>query len=97
MAAYAQEYPGQVPPATVLEFYDAVYLFKNAVETLGLTGDPAKLAQEREALVEYMYNTPEINGLQYPYKIVNGDKLAPVFLLQIKNNAWTMVAEITLQ
>jgi branched-chain amino acid transport system substrate-binding protein len=97
MAAYDQEYPGQVPPATVLEFYDAVYLFKNAVETLELTGDPAKLAQEREALAKYVYNTPEIQGMQYPYQNVNGDKVAPVFLLQIKNNAYTVVAEVTLQ
>jgi hypothetical protein len=48
-------------------------------------------------MAEYLYNTDEIQGLQYPYKNVNGDKIAPVFLLQIKDNAYTMVAEVNIQ
>ena len=95
MAAYDKEFPGQTPPATVLSFYDAVYLVKQAIEELKLTGDPKKLDEERAAMAKYLYNTPEIQGLQYPYKNVNGDKLAPVFLLQIKDNAYTMVAEVS--
>jgi branched-chain amino acid transport system substrate-binding protein len=97
MAAYAQEYPGQTPPATVCEFYDAVYAFKYCVEALGLTGDPAKLAQEREAVNNWFYNSPEIKGLQFTYKNVNADKIAPVTLLQIKNNAYTLVDWLTLK
>ena len=97
MAAYDKEFPGQVPPATVLEFYDAVYLVKQAIEELKITGDPKKLDEERAAMSEYLYNTGEIQGLQYPYKMVNGDKIAPVFLLQIKDNAYTMVAEVSIE
>lgn len=97
MATYDKEFPGQVPPATVLEFYDSVYLVKTAIETLKLTGDPKKLAEEREAMAKFLYNTPEIQGMQYPYKIVNGDKKAPVYLLQIKNNAYTSVAEVNME
>jgi branched-chain amino acid transport system substrate-binding protein len=97
MAAYDKEFPGQVPPATVLEFYDSVYLVKEAIETLKLTGDPKKLDEERAAMAKYLYNTPEIQGLQYPYKIVNGDKIAPNFLLQIKNNAYTLAATVNPQ
>jgi ABC-type branched-subunit amino acid transport system substrate-binding protein len=94
MATYEQEYPGQTPPATVLEFYDAVYAFKYAVEACEITGDPAKLAQEREAILDYLLNAPEIRGLQYTYYYEKGDKIAPVSLLQIKDNQYTHVEDL---
>lgn len=94
MDAYNQEYEGQTPPATIPEFYDAVYAFKYAVEACEVTGDPAKLAEEREAILDYLSSAPEIQGMQFTYHYVDGDKIAPVSLLQIKDNQYTFVEYI---
>ena len=63
-----------------------MYSIKTAIETLKITGDPRKIAEERKAIDDFLYNSPELQGLQFKYKNVNGEKVAPRFLLQIKNN-----------
>ena len=91
--AYKKDFKGQ-KPATTMSFYDAVYAVKTAIETLKVTGDPQKIAQERKAIVDFLYNSPELQGLQFKYKNVNGEKVAPRFLLQIKNNQFVKITTI---
>jgi len=94
VTVYKEDFGGQLPINPVVGFYDAVYAFKNAVETLEITGDPAKLAQEREAITNYLFNSTQFQGLQFPYQYVNGKKVAQWFLLQIKNNEYTKAADV---
>jgi hypothetical protein len=75
-----------------MNFCDAVYSIKAAIETLKITGDPQKLVQERKAIDDFLYNSPELEGLQFKYKNVNGEKVAPFFLLQIKNNQFVQIS-----
>jgi branched-chain amino acid transport system substrate-binding protein len=91
--AYKKDFKGQTPNNT-MNFYDAVYSIKTAIETLKITGDPQKIAQEREAIDGFLYNSPELEGLQFKYRNVNGEKVAPRFVLQIKNNQFVRRATI---
>jgi branched-chain amino acid transport system substrate-binding protein len=91
---YAKQFTGQVPTESAISGYDAVYAFKIAIEKLGITGDPAKLAAERKMIVDFLYNSPDLPGIEntYTYHYVNGEKIAPYYLVQIKNNAFVNVA-----
>ena len=40
-----------------------MYAIKNAIETLGITGDPNKLSIEREEIAGYLYNSPVFQGV----------------------------------
>jgi branched-chain amino acid transport system substrate-binding protein len=94
LADYAKQYTGQVPTESAISAYDAVYAFKIAIEKLGITGDPAKLAAERKMIVDFLYNSQDLPGIEntYTYHYVNGEKIAPYYLVQIKNNAFVNVA-----
>jgi branched-chain amino acid transport system substrate-binding protein len=94
LAAYAKQFDGQVPTESAISGYDAVYAFKIAIETLRITGDPAKLEAERKMIVDFLYNSPDLPGIEktYTYHYVNGEKIAPYYLVQIKNNAFVNVA-----
>jgi branched-chain amino acid transport system substrate-binding protein len=88
---YKKEHKGQAPTGEVAEWYDAVYAFKTAVETLKLTGNPGNIAQERQAITDFLYNSGPLQGIQYRYRYVKGEKMAPFTLMQIKNNAITVI------
>jgi branched-chain amino acid transport system substrate-binding protein len=75
-------------------YYDAMFAIKNAFETLGITGDPLKLASERDQLAKYLYNSPPLTGVQGPYQFSNGEDLSPFTMLQIKNNQYIYVSTI---
>ena len=91
--AYKKDFKGQTPNNTI-NFYDAIYMIKIAFEALKITGDPQKMVQERKAIVDFLYNSPDLQGLQYKYRIVNGERMAPQSLLQIKNNQFVKIATI---
>jgi branched-chain amino acid transport system substrate-binding protein len=93
LEAYKKNFKGQLPNNT-MNFYDAVYAIKTATETLKITGDPKKIAEERQAIDDFLYDSPVLQGLQYKYKIVNGERMAPFLLLQIKNNQFVKIATI---
>jgi len=93
LEAYKKDFKGQLPNNTI-NFCDAVYSIKTAIEALKITGDPEKLAQERKAIDDFLYNSPELEGLQFKYRNVNGEKVAPRVLLQIKNNQFVKIATI---
>jgi len=90
-AAFKKDFKGQSPNNPVIQFYDSVYAIKAAVEAKKITGDPKKLMEERKAINDFLYNSPELQGLQFKYRNVNGEKIAPYFLLQIKNNTFVKV------
>ena len=68
-----------------------MYAIKDAFETLGITGDP-KLAIEKEEIASYLFNSPKYQGMFYNYQWVNGQKISPIYLMQIKNNQFVYVA-----
>lgn len=76
---------------TGANFFEALMLVKTAIEELELTGDPAKLQEERDALAEWLYNTDEYDFIQGPFKIVNGEKVAAPHFFQIKGDEYVRV------
>lgn len=82
--AYKAGNDGQIPTAPpVPGFYDAVMCVKQGIEELELTGAPDKLEEERAALAAWLYDSPEFDGIQGPFRWAAGKKVADVHFFQI--------------
>lgn len=73
--------------------YDTVYMVKQIIEKVGATGDPAKLAEEREALVKAMEGIRFTGVLGQNICFAGHDAELPGFIIEIKNGAWTKFDE----
>ena len=94
--AYEAAHDG-APPLTWANwgFYEAVYAFKAAVERMNITGDPAKLAEERLAIRDFLFNAdglPAVFGGTYNY--VEGLKVSDLLFYQMTNNQPELVSII---
>lgn len=71
--------------------YDIVYVFKKAMEVAKITGDPAKLKEERTAIRDVLgkINFDLISGNVCFDK--NGDAQLPGYILTMKNKAWKLL------
>jgi branched-chain amino acid transport system substrate-binding protein len=67
--------------------YDSVYLMKQAIETTGITGDPAKLTEERAKLVEFYKNVKGFDSVMGAYDIIDNFGYNPWFIEQINDPA----------
>jgi ABC-type branched-subunit amino acid transport system substrate-binding protein len=93
--AYKRDHQGALPMLTPIPaFYDGVYAIKAAIETLGLTGNPTKLSEERIKIRDFLYNSKQLDGVQGKYRWVNGEKLYPVYLFQIHDNKPVRISTI---
>lgn len=92
--AYQADHEGTAPTAPpVPGFYDALMAIKQGIEELELTGDPDKLEEEREALSEWLYNSPVFEGVQGEFQWVDGKKVAPVHFFQFEGNVPVAVGD----
>ena len=74
---------------------ELLYLIKEAFETQGITGDPAKLKEERIKIMEYANNRKGFEGLKYTYDIVDGQAVGiPRYLYQIRNGETVLIETI---
>lgn len=90
--AYKKDNNGETPGVPPVAFYfDSVYAVKDAIETLGITGDPAKLKEERQKIAEYLYNSKEFKGIQGNYKWEKGKKLGTIHLFQVRDNKYQKI------
>ncbi len=83
---HRKEYKGADPGFMSIPPYDMVYLAKQAIEDLGLTGEKSKLGEERKKLIEYMQNIKSFKGILDTYDIVDGQAMTPGYLFTFKNN-----------
>ena len=74
--------------------YDGVYLLKQLIEAAGVTGDPDKVAEEREAILAQM------EGVTFDGIVGDGvcfdsnhDAELPGYVIEIKDGEWTKFAE----
>jgi len=71
---------------------ELIYLIKEAIEDQRITGDPAKLKEERIKIRDYANNKKGFHGLKYTYDIVNGQAVGlPRYLYQIHNGKSVVV------
>ena len=81
----------KVPHHTDAQAYDIVYLLKQAMEKAGVTGDPAKLAQERTAVRDALKGI-RFTGVTGDNTCFNAarDAQLPGFVIEIKDMQWTL-------
>ena len=94
--AFAADHDGAFPLTWAnWGFYEAVYAFKAAVERMNITGLPSKLAEERLAIRDFLFNAegiPSVFGGTYNY--VEGFKVMDLMFYQNKNNVAERVSII---
>jgi branched-chain amino acid transport system substrate-binding protein len=93
--AYKADHAGQepvVPP--VLGYYDTLNALKQIFEKYEITGDPAKLAEERQKITEGLADGTTYDGLQFKWKWQDGQMMGSAFLYQVQNGKFAMVAEM---
>ena len=57
-----------------VDYYQAALMLKQAIDTLGLTGAPDKLAEEREILANYLYNSGTVTTILGDFVVESGNK-----------------------
>ena len=93
--AYGQDHNGEQPPSLSTNYYDAVYMIKEAMEKTGVTGDPKKLKAERKKIADYCANVKNFKGLLFDWDMKDGIPTnKPTFLLTIENGAKKLVKEV---
>jgi branched-chain amino acid transport system substrate-binding protein len=81
----------KIPHHTDAQAYDIVYLLKQAMEKAGVTGNPAKLAQERTAIRDALQGI-RFTGVTGENTCFNADRDAqlPGFVIEIKDLKWNL-------
>lgn len=93
--AFKADHEGMEPFSLSPNYYDAVYMIKEAIENTGVTGDPAKLKEERILIRDYCNNIQDFHGLFFDWSNKDGvpvDK--PLFLFKIENGEKVLVEKV---
>jgi branched-chain amino acid transport system substrate-binding protein len=73
--------------------YDIVLIYAEAMKKGKITGDPAKLAEERTIIRDQLKAMKEFPALEGPISFgANGDALKPVYVVEMKDSKWTLLA-----
>jgi len=73
-----------------VDYYQSALMLKQAIDTLGLTGAPGALADERSQLAAYLYDTGLVTTDQGDFIIESGNKLTTVRLYTITETDFQM-------
>lgn len=71
--------------------YDIVYLYAEAMKNAKVSGDKQKLKTEREAVRDALAKISDLELLEGPITFTNGDAVKPVYILEVKNGAWSLL------
>ncbi len=63
--AYSKAHNGQEAPSLLTNYYDAVYMIKEAIEKTGVTGSPASCKAERKMISDYIANVKGFQGVMF--------------------------------
>ncbi|HVV92969.1 MAG TPA: ABC transporter substrate-binding protein [Hyphomicrobiales bacterium] len=92
-AMVAAGYPKRSPHHVDAQAYDTVFLLKKAIETSHVTGDPAKLAEERIALRDALKGLT-FSGVLASNICFNGNSAElPGYIIEVKNGEWSLFDE----
>ncbi|MGM0410535.1 MAG: ABC transporter substrate-binding protein [Bacillota bacterium] len=70
--AYKEEHNGKSPGSLATNYYDAVYMIKEAIESQNITADSEKLAEERKMIRDYLRNIEDFEGIQLSWTMKEG-------------------------
>ena len=94
-AQFAKEHDGTMPFSLSSNYYDALYMIKEAIEKTGVTGDPKLLKVERKKISDYIANVQNFKGLLFNWSMKNGVPTnKPTYLFQIENGKKKLVKEV---
>ncbi len=83
VAAYQEDFDGDSPVSNpVPDFYNALIAIKQCFEDLGITGAADVADEEKAAIAEWLYNSPEIEGIQGTFYWENGKKISDIYYFQ---------------
>lgn len=93
-AAYQAEHDGGIPYSVAIGgFYENLWAIKTCFEELGITGDPAKLAEERLMIRDWLWNCSGIPGLQGDWGWTEGEKSSSLYMFQIHSNVPELISQ----
>ena len=93
--AYAEAHNGQQPPSLSTNYYDAVYMIKEAIEKTGVTGSPSKLKAERKLIADYLQNVKGFHGIMFDWDMKDGIPTnKPTFIFKIQDGEKVLVQEV---
>lgn len=93
---YADSHNGKLLFPMAYSVLDMTKLIIKGIEELKITGDPAKLKEERIKMRDFGLNQKGFQGLIYKYDIENGlAQHLPIYLFQVQNGKDKLVNEVT--
>lgn len=93
--AYSKLHNGQPAPSLLPNYYDAVYMIKEAIENTAVTGDPANLASDRKLISDYLSNLKGFKGIMFTWDMKDGVPTnKPAFLFTIQDGKKVNVKEV---
>jgi len=63
-----------------VDYYQSAFMVKQAIESLELSGEPDALADDRELLANWLYNSDSIHTDQGDFFIMDGGKIVEIKL-----------------
>ena len=94
-AAFAKAHNGMAPFSLSPNYYDALYMIKEAIEKTGVTGDPSKLAEERKKIADYCANVKDFHGLLFNWDMKDGIPTnKPGYMFEIQDGKKKLVKEV---
>jgi branched-chain amino acid transport system substrate-binding protein len=93
--AYMKDHNGELPPSLSTNYYDSVYMIKEAIEKTGVTGDPSKLKEERKKIADYCANVKGFKGVMFTWDMTNDVPTnKPVYIFKIQGREKILVKEV---
>jgi branched-chain amino acid transport system substrate-binding protein len=93
--AYMKSHNGNQPPSLSTNYYDAVYMIKEAIEKTAVTGDPKKLKEERKMIADYLANVKNFQGIMFTWDMKDGIPTnKPTFIFEIQDGKKKLVKEV---
>jgi branched-chain amino acid transport system substrate-binding protein len=93
--AYMKSHAGNQPPSLSTNYYDAVYMIKEAIEKTAVTGDPKKLKEERKMIADYIANVKNFQGIMFSWDMKDGIPTnKPTYIFEIQDGKKKLVKEV---
>jgi branched-chain amino acid transport system substrate-binding protein len=93
--AFSAAHNGMAPFSLSPNYYDAVYMIKEAIEKTKVTGDPKKLKAERKLIADYIFNIKGFQGLQFSWDTKDGIPTnKPTYIFEIKDGKKVLKTEV---
>jgi branched-chain amino acid transport system substrate-binding protein len=93
--AYMKAHNNNPPPSLVTNYYDAVYMIKEAIEKTGVTGSPSKLKAERKLIADYLANVKGFKGIMFDWDMKDGIPTnKPTYIFKIEDAKKVLVQEV---